>query len=388
MCNGLAIALALVSVARATNGQVIPSLNLKGAPNTSLRLEAQHAVEKGLSWLEKHQDTNGFWSSPDHPAVTALVLTAYKLQSVGREQKTEPAAVKKGYAWLVSCAQPDGGIYRKEIPSYNTSVALTALALSDHAEFRPVILKARKFIIGLQNDLGEPGKVDTASDGGIGYGNSDRRPDLSNSEWAYEAMYFTKNFVTDKNLSDAGDLNWAAAIHFIQSCQNLPSHNSESWASDDPQNKGGFIYMPGKSMAGETNLASGKVALRSYGSMSYAGLLSYAYADLKADDPRVTAVLEWLWNNFSVDENPALGPEGLYYYYVVMAKALARYGSDTFQTSDGRKVKWREELTLKLLNLQQPDGSWAHTNGRWWEKDPALVTAFSLLALEVAAEKL
>ena len=42
-------------------------------------------------------------------------------------------------------------------------------------------------------------------------------------------------------------------------------------------------------MAGETNLPSGRVALRSYGSISYAGLLSYIYADLKKDDPRVQA---------------------------------------------------------------------------------------------------
>jgi squalene-hopene/tetraprenyl-beta-curcumene cyclase len=73
----------------------------------------------------------------------------------------------------------------------------------------------------------------------------------------------------------ARDLNWSAAIQFIQRCQNLPTHNPEKWASDDPQNKGGFIYAPGESKAGQTNLPSGRVALRSYGSMSYAGLLSY-----------------------------------------------------------------------------------------------------------------
>src|SRR5436305_12962784 len=77
-----------------------PKAALAPSGNTSLRLEAQHAIEKGLNWLEKHQDTNGFWSSPDHPAVTALALTAFKLQSGSRSQKAEPGAVKKGYAWL------------------------------------------------------------------------------------------------------------------------------------------------------------------------------------------------------------------------------------------------------------------------------------------------
>ena len=53
-------------------------------------------------------------------------------------------------------------------------------------------------------------------------------------------------------------------------------------------------------MAGsETNALTGRVALRSYGSISYAGLLSYIYADLKRNDPRVLAVFEWLRRNRS-----------------------------------------------------------------------------------------
>jgi squalene-hopene/tetraprenyl-beta-curcumene cyclase len=265
---------------------------------------------------------------------------------------------------------------------------LPALVLGNRPEFRPVILKARRFLISLQADYDEKGKADNVYDGGIGYGNSDRRPDLSNSEWAFEALHLTKSFATDQNPPESGDLNWAAAIHFIQNCQNLSSHNEEKWVSDDPQNKGGFIYMPGKSMAGQTNLSAGRVALRSYGSMSYAGLLSYIYADLKLDDPRVTAVMDWLRNNFTVDENPALGLEGIYYYYLVMAKALALSGADTFQTKDGRTVRWREELALKLINLQQANGSWTNENGRWWEKDPALDTAFALLTLEMIPKDL
>jgi squalene-hopene/tetraprenyl-beta-curcumene cyclase len=366
----------------------LPKLSVQNSSNVSLRNEVKHAIDKGWAWLEKNQNTNGYWSTPDHPAVTALALTSYRLQPGVLEQKDEPNSIKRGYEFLLSCAQPDGGIYRKELPSYNTSVSLTALVLGKHPEFQSAILNARKFIIGLQADLGEPGKIDTSSDGGIGYAKSDRRPDLSNTSWALEALYLSRNYVKDKNLPDGADLNWQAAVHFIQSCQNLPSHNQESWASDDPQNKGGFIYAPGQSMAGPTNLPSGKVALRSYGSMSYAGLLSYAYADLKLEDPRVSAVMDWLRANYTVDENPALGAEGLYYYYLVMSKALALYGADSFQTHDGRTVKWREDLALKLLNLQHSDGSWVHDNARWWEKDPLLVTAFSLIALEMAYKQM
>jgi squalene-hopene/tetraprenyl-beta-curcumene cyclase len=141
-------------------------------------------------------------------------------------------------------------------------------------------------------------------------------------------------------------------------------------------------------MAGETNLGSGRVALRSYGSMSYAGLLSYIYADLKRDDPRVTAVMNWLRANFTIEENPGLGQQGLFYYYHTMAKALTLYGDAELETKAGENVRWREQLALKLINMQSTNGSWANENGRWFEKDPALVTAYALMALELIQGKL
>lgn len=122
--------------------------------------------------------------------------------------------------------------------------------------------------------------------------------------------------------------------------------------------------------------------------MSYAGLLGYIYADLKHDDPRVIAVMEWLRTNFTLDENPAMGPQGLFYYYHTMAKALTVYGADMLETKDGRHINWREQLALRLINLQHPDGSWANENGRWFEKDPVLVTAYSIIALEIIHTKL
>lgn len=368
--------------------QAPSSLKLQTAPNVSLRNEVKRAVDKGLQWLASNQSKDGFWSSPEYPAITGLGLCAFRLQPDAATRGQEPEAVRKGYAFLLSCVQTNGGIYRKELPSYNTSIALLAFALANRAEYTPIILKARTFVAGLQVDAGEPGKLDTPFDGGIGYGRDDKQPDLSNTSFALEAMAATRSLAKDKNLAGAADLNWQAAIHFIQSCQNLPAYNSEKWVSDDAANKGGFVYAPGRSMAGETNLPSGKVALRSYGSMSYAGLLSYIYADLKRDDPRVIAVYDWLRRNYTVDENPALGNQGLYYYFQMMAKALSVYGADLIELPNGKNVKWREELALKLINLQRPDGSWANDNGRWFEKDPALVTAYCVISLDLIAGKL
>jgi squalene-hopene/tetraprenyl-beta-curcumene cyclase len=139
-------------------------------------------------------------------------------------------------------------------------------------------------------------------------------------------------------------------------------------------------------MAGsETNPISGKVALRSYGSISYAGLLSYIYAQLDRNDPRVLAVFNWLRRNYTLEENPGLGPQGLYFYLHTMSKALTAYEVKDLQLASGKSIPWRRDVALKLINLQQRDGSWCNDNGRWWEKDPALVTSYAVLSLELIA---
>ncbi len=360
-----------------------------GARDISLRNELQHSIDRGLAWLQSNQNTNGWWSMADTPALTALALIAFEGDPRGRYHKTKPAWLDRSYSYLLDCVQPDGGIHRTNLVTYNTSICLLALQFAANPAYSPVVLNARRFLIGLQGDFGEKGKLDSPFDGGIGYGTKYEHSDMGNTLQALEALYYSKQLVADKNLAGAAELNMAAAIHFLQRCQNLPSHNPETWASDDPQNKGGFVYYPGYSMAGTiTNSVTGRVALRSYGSISYGGLLSLVYADLKRDDPRVNAVFEWLRRNYSLEENPGLGQQGLYYYYHTMAKALSVFGVDQLELADGRRIAWRKELSQRLLDLQQKDGSWSNENGRWWEKDPALVTAYAVLTMETVYQGL
>jgi squalene-hopene/tetraprenyl-beta-curcumene cyclase len=212
---------------------------------------------------------------------------------------------------------------------------------------------------------------------------------MGNTLAALEAIYYSKRLAEDKNLAEAKDLNWEAAIHFLQNCQNLPAYNKQKWASDDPINKGGFVYYPGQSMAGvQTNSGTGRVALRSYGSISYAGMLSYIYANLKREDPRVLAVFDWLRRNYTLEENPGMGPQGLFFYIHTMTKALSAYKVADLELTGGKKVDWRHEVAMRLINLQQKDGTWQNENGRWWEKDPALVTAYAVLSLEMIYREL
>jgi squalene-hopene/tetraprenyl-beta-curcumene cyclase len=351
----------------------------------SLKNELQHAIERGLAWQTKSQDPAGHWSQAEYPALTSLVLTGFMGEPSGKFKANPPAHVVKGYQYITGSVQPDGGIYGKDLASYNTAVSIVALVTANKPEYDPIIRRARNFMVQQQADFDQKGSTDNPYDGGIGYGNKYQHSDLSNTVLALEAIHYTKYLKNDESVKDLQlkELNWDAARKFIARCQNLPGSNDQPWASDDPQNKGGFIYFPGDSKAGEMKLDSGKIALRSYGSISYAGLLSYIYADMKKDDPKVQAAFAWLQKNYTLDENPGMGQEGLYYYYHTMAKALTSYGASKLTLSDGKEVDWRHQLALKLLNLQREDGSWVNENGRWWEKDPVLVTAYAVITLEM-----
>ena len=361
-------------------------------PNVSLRNEIQHAIDKSIRWLQTQQSTNGSWSTDDQPAITALVLSACMNEPSAALRSQPPPFIQRGYDYLLGCVQPDGGIYRTNLLNYNTSLSLMALLAAQKPQYDPVIRRARNFIAGQQNDLGEKGKIDSPWDGGIGYGEKRDHADMSNTMMALEALYYSEYLMKNRGeparQSEMKDLNWAAVIDFIQRSQNLPSHNKEPWASDDPENKGGFVYYPGYSMAGETNLTAGRTALRSYGSITYAGLLSYIYAHVKRDDPRVLAAYDWLRKNYTLDENPALGPQGLFYYYHTMAKTLSVFGVDTLELTNGQKILWREDLAKRLLNLQDAKGFWVNSNARWWEKDPVLSTSYTVIALDYIARGL
>jgi squalene-hopene/tetraprenyl-beta-curcumene cyclase len=199
---------------------------------------------------------------------------------------------------------------------------------------------------------------------------------MGNTLAALEAIYYSQRLVEDKNLIDTRDLNWAAAIHFLQNCQNLPAYNKQPWASDDPKQKGGFVYYPGHSMAGnETNPATGT---RGVAFLWQHQLWRDVELHLCEPETRRSARsggLRLAARELHPGGKPRHGPQGLYFYLHTMTKALTAYGVDELELKDGRKLNWRKEVAMRLINLQQRDGSWSNDNGRWWEKDPALVTS-------------
>lgn len=355
--------------------------------NAPTRQEVQAAIEHGLAFLQRAQNSNGWWSTPDQPAVTALVLTAMNLEPTQRFQRSRTSEMNRGFDYLLSCVRPDGSIQKAGLANYNTSLSLMALTSAADTNFLPVVLMAREFLASTQMDLGVKGTNDTPFDGGVGYGSKYDHSDMNNTLAAIEAMRASEAFFPRDFPSTAfpvPDLDWKAVVRFLENCQNLPGTNTSDWVSSDPKDRGGFVYYPGHSMAGGvTNSQTGKVALRSYGSMSYGGLLSMIYAKLSKDDPRVVAVKDWLRSNYTPEENPGMGQQGYFYYLYLLTKALTASGEDRLPLGNGTEVPWRDEVALRLLQLQQADGSWVNPEPRWWEADSVLVTSYAVMALEL-----
>ena len=354
-------------------------------PDVSLRNEVENAIGKGLTWLANKQQPGGYWAQTEHPALTAMILTAFQGDPSNFYKRKYEQNIKLGYDYLASNVKPDGSIYVKDLKNYNTALSMMAFLVANNTAYEPILKNGRKFLISQQDDFGDKGMGDHPLDGGMGYSGSYKNSDINNTTLALEALHYTRYLKSDvANDPETKDLNWKAAAQFISRTQNLQGTNDQPFASNDPDNKGGFVYFPENSMAGQTTLPDGKVAYRSYGSASYNGLLSLTYAQVDVKDPRVKAVLDWLNRNYSLEENPGMGQAGLFYYYHMMAKGLSLAGVDTLTLKDGKKLKWRPALAKRLLDLQASDGSWVNQqNGRFWERDPHLVTAHAILTLEI-----
>ncbi len=326
-------------------------------------------VQKAIDFIGSQQAPDGGYASAADPGATALIATALMQHGVSQDQPL----VAKSLDYLRGFVQADGGIYREGTyyRNYETCLGILCFSQANAAgEFTDLIQHATQFVKKLQWDADEETAPEDPAYGGAGYGKHGR-PDLSNTQFLLDALHE----------AGSGD-NFEAiqrALIFVSRCQNLDSeHNRTKFA--DRIGDGGFYYTPaagGSSQAGNTPTGG----LRSYGSMTYAGLKSMLYAGVNDQDPRVRAAVEWITQNYGLDQNPGMGDAGLYYYYHTFAKALDALGRREVVDNKGVKHDWRQELRSVLAQRQRPNGSWLNELDRWYEGDPKLVTGYALLTL-------
>ena len=177
------------------------------------------------------------------------------------------------------------------------------------------------------------------------------------------------------------------ALVFVTRSQMNSETNSMPFAKDATD--GGFIYTPvegGESKFGDVDKLEGGSQLRSYGSMTYSGFKSMLYAGLTKDDPRVKAAVKWIKNNWTLEYNPGSSSfDGQYYFLPRVRQGDARLGRGDVTDAKGVKHEWRKELVDAISHAQRDDGSWINPKSpRWFEGNPILVTAYSVLCLEEA----
>ncbi len=331
--------------------------------------DAAQLAKRGGSYFASAQADDGSFSASSGPAVTAIV--AASLLANGAD--TGDAVVSKALAYVLKHVHPDGGIYAEgsRYKNYETCVAIMCFArANEDGKYDALLDKAAAFVKKEQWDPEEGHDPSSPYFGGAGYGGHSR-PDMSNTTFLLDALKALD--------TPADDPAVQRALVFVSRCQNLETeHNQTEFAAKNPD--GGFYYTiaaGGSSPAGTTETGG----LRSYGSMTYAGLRSMIYAGVDDEDERVKAAREWIGKHYTLDENPGMGDAGLYYYYHTFAKTLDAVGDGQLTDDDGAAHDWRRDLVAALAKAQQDDGSWANANARWLENDPNLVTAYSLLAL-------
>lgn len=361
---GLVLALGNFTIARAKE---------KEGSARSPAVEA--AITKAIDHLKANQDEDGSYSKAAGPAVTALVTTGV----LRHGRSTTDPQVAKALKYLESFAQRNGGICQPDSRYQNYETCLAVLCFSEankDGRYDTLLANAEKFLKDLQWDGAEGHDEASPFYGGAGYGGS-KRPDMSNTQFLLDALKATGNGPDDEAVKKA--------LIFVSRCQNLESeHNTSEFPAKNPD--GGFYY----SIAAGGSSQAGKLdngGLRSYASMTYAGLKSMIFAGVGPDDERVKAAIAWLRKNYSLGENPGMGSAGLYYYYHTFAKALSALGEETFVDQDGVKHAWRVELAEELVRRQQPDGSWLNENAKWMEGDKNLVTGYALMSLAYCLEK-
>ncbi|MDX2111173.1 MAG: hypothetical protein SFY80_13135 [Verrucomicrobiota bacterium] len=352
--------------------------------NLSLVRDTRSALSRGHDFLLSQQGGNGSWKQD--PAITGLVVYAFVLDPLYNPNIKSEMALARAITYLEDFVKPDGGIYRKDYAHYTTAVCLLAFSETKQAKYRDIIKNARQYLIVSQVDESENYKPDHPYYGGIGYG-GDERPDLSNTHLAMEAIRAADRYEArftgavpeatgDTTIKQAApELHWEKALIFLNRCQNVKAVNTMDYATDD----GGFIYETGTYKAERSH---------SYGSMTYAGVKSLIYANVKKDDIRVQKAAAWIRDHYTWKENPGFGTTSLFYYFMTGAKSLSVLGDDFVVTPDGIAHNWREEIIRQILSLQGEDGSWLNSNGQYWENIKDLSTAYNLIALKYTLQGL
>ncbi|MBI3856468.1 MAG: terpene cyclase/mutase family protein [Planctomycetes bacterium] len=369
------------------------------------------AYVEAADGLVRLQMSSGAWPliMPDRqvPSVAYTALTVRALSNASEALRPKYAAnVDKGIAFILAKANPDGsfgegdsGTYMK---TYATAVALSALSCVPRSE------RIGDAIRGAQAYLKRNQLKEGPHKGGLGYGDEEpkRNPDTGEFEVKRSTIAnLSATAAAAEAMKDSGlslsDEFWPLVVEFVRKCQNNSETNTDpallaafKEKGKSVGNDGSAFYTPvpdGAVQKAGTRKVGDRETIVGYGSMTYDAIKTYVFAGLRRDSPEVKTAVEWVRRNYTLDTHPGFdfNPgtkahlRGLYYYYLVMARALDACGERPLMMPDGRTRDWPVELGEQFLKTMGESKSWRNDNPAWYEGDPVLVTGYVLNVLDL-----
>ena len=333
----------------------------------------ESTINKGLDWLEKHQNPDGSWDyySGWHSAgMTALACLGF-IQA-GR---TPSPIVSSAIQYLKGAFQNDPDstvpgqvIWESGHASYETSMALTTLIAYNHTLATPdvnlmnLIDDAVEWLSATQNDETWGITSDKPWYGGWRYGYDHDSSDLSVTQWVVLALatYEAAGGYIAPSI-------WEKTQLFVERCR------GGYWEDSTFIPDGGFSYTP---QTEDWRDSGGS----SYGSMTAAGIWGLFLSGVETDNPNITDALDWIASHSPselVNNNPKFGGDFQYYWYLSASKAylMAGRAEDT----------WWYDLITEFLNTHMiyDSPTSAYWDNYYGQEPPVMATAQAILAQQV-----
>ena len=359
----LVIGLLATAVAGGTFGQTnVQRLTVNGELDAPTRKEAEATLARGLAWLQAQEAADGRIGTNRYQAVTALALRAVRGAAGITNGRWNGAALKKsdGYLKAFVGSNPTN----PGIESFDADVCRKVLQL--------------------------PGSEKAAQDWASYLATQDRDDSARAREFELREIAWQKQRAT--LVKQGQDPDRFAAAQLAQAVVPASVTVGRARPPDAPTGAASELAAVSQGSSGSLNPALRKKR-RGYGSLTYQGMMHLLYEEVRSNDPRVDAMMDWAERGWSLDENPGKGKAGLFYFYHAMSKCLAASGEEEIvPLLGGTPIRWREEFVRKLVAMQHVDndqktGYWVNENPTYMEDDPVLVTTYAMLSLECVLGK-
>jgi len=339
--------------------------------------EISLAIDRGMAWLEMRQDPDGAWGVAGCGGNVGLTAQgAYVFLLAGHPEDNPVVARALEYVLL---HRQDDGSFASDGPDcgrpvYETSLAILALAMTGNPEYLPIIEESSLWLIEAQND-----EVEFYEDG---LQCLDPEPCWAYGGWCYDREACARGFEGEPERgwfvwSDNSNTQFAViALSVVERIGlGVPPETwakAEDWVTRCRFPDGGYGYQPPQGLADQG----------SYGSMTAAAIWELGAMGIPHDDPRIQSGLEWLEENYQIDENPHFGRHWLYYYLWTATRGLLPIESIGGLADWPRLSGWFGDFAGYLLLYQQEDGSWSNPEERYGENPgEELTTQYALQVL-------